>query len=131
MRHEQAVRFVQTVMSLARRGATGVLQVTGGDRKARLTFLRGKLVFVEHKSLGATLGAWLVSRGVITREQYHVVAEHVREHPGASPMVSFVEHAVSTGLIEIDEATTILSGQVERNYLELFTWDEYELRFTE
>lgn len=131
MRHEQAIRFIQTLTSLARRGASGVLQVVGDDRKARLTFLRGKVVFVEHRSLGGTLGAWLVTRSMITREQYQEIAEHVREHPGASPMVSFVEYAVARGFLEMDDASAILAGQVERNFLELFTWDAFELRFTE
>jgi hypothetical protein len=88
MLHEQAIRFVQTAMSLSRRGATGVLQVISEDKKARLTFLRGKLIFVEHRSLGGTLGAWLVTRSLISRAQYHEIAEMVRDDPGPSPMAA-------------------------------------------
>ena len=130
MADEHAIRFIRTVFGLARRGATGVLEVTDGERKARLSFSRGRLVFAEHKNLGATLGAYLVSRGVMSRSRYQEIAEHVRDKPGVSPMLAFVERAVAVGALDVERASSILSGQVERNFVELFAWDAFDCRFT-
>jgi tetratricopeptide (TPR) repeat protein len=130
MDDEHAIRLVRTLFGLARRRATGLLEVASDDRKARLSFSRGRLVFAEHKSLGSTLGAYLVSRGVLSRAQYQKVAEHVRHRTDRSPMLAFVEQAVVAGMLDVEQASTVVAGQVERNVVELFGWDTFDCRFT-
>ncbi len=129
MSDENAIRFVRTVFGLARRRATGVLEIEDGERRARLAFSRGRLVFAEHKSLGATLGAYLVGRGLVSRTQYQRIAEHIRERADRSPMLAFVEQAVVVGALDVEQASSILAGQVERNFVDLFAWDHFECRF--
>lgn len=130
MHDDQAIRFIRTVFGLARRRASGVLEVACDERKARLSFFRGGLVFAEHKSLGSTLGAYLVERGLVTRAQYERIAQHVRERSDRSPMLSFVEQAVVVGALDVEQASTILAGQVERNFVDLFAWERFDCRFT-
>ncbi len=130
MPDDDALRFLRTVFGLARRRATGVLDVASGEQRARLAFSRGRLLFVEHKSLGATLGAYLVTRGVMSRAKYQELAEQVRVRTDRSAMLAFVESAVMAGALDVEQASSILSGQVERNYVELFTWERFDCRFT-
>jgi tetratricopeptide (TPR) repeat protein len=126
---DHGVRFIRTVFGLSRRTATGVLEVSCDDRRARLSFSRGRLVFAEHKSLGSTLGAYLVTRGYLTRAQYQRVAEHVRQVSDKSAMLVFVENAVTMGLLEVEQANSIVAGQVERNFVELFAWERFDFSF--
>lgn len=127
---DQGVRFIRTVLGLARRRATGILEVVCDERSARLSFARGRLIFAEHKSLGATLGAYLVTRGLMARAEYQRFAEALRDNKGRSPMLSFVEQAVVAGVLDVEQASSILAGQVERNFVDLFAWDRLECRFT-
>jgi hypothetical protein len=127
---DQGIRFIRTVLGLARRRATGILEVECDERRARLSFARGRLIFAEHKSLGATLGAYLVTRGLMARAEYQRFAEGVRDSKDRSPMLSFVEQAVIAGVLDVEQASAILAGQVERNFVELFAWDRLECRFT-
>jgi hypothetical protein len=126
---DHGIRFIRTVLGLARRRATGILEVVCDDRRARVSFARGRLIFAEHKSLGATLGAYLVTRGLMARAEYQRFAEGVRDHGDRSPMLSFVEQAVVAGVLDVEQASSILAGQVERNFVDLFAWDQPECRF--
>src|SRR5690606_27568993 len=109
--------------------ATGILQVACDERRARLSFSRGRLIYAEHKSLGATLGAYLVTRGLMARREYERLAETVRDRRDRSPMLTFVEQAVVAGVLDVEQASAILSGQVERNFVAVFAWDRLECRF--
>lgn len=130
MEEEQLIRFLRTALSLQRRRATGVLELSCDEDRARLSFDRGQLVHAEHRSLGRTLGAYMVERGLISRSDYEEVAASLRGRPHASPMVSFVETAVSRGLLEVERANALLAGQVERNVLAVFDWPSFEVGFT-
>jgi tetratricopeptide (TPR) repeat protein len=128
--HDAVIRFVRLILSLQRGGSTGVLEVRGEpDRKARLSFWKGQLVHAEHKSLGGTLGAHLVERGKLTREQYVEIAKQIHGKTMTSPMMTFVERAVSRRLIEVEDANALLQGQVERNFISLFDWEGLEAVF--
>lgn len=128
--HDAVIRFVRLILSLQRGASTGVLEVRGEpDLKARLSFWKGQLVHVEHKSLGATLGAYLVDRGRLTREQYVEIAKEIHGKALTSPMMTFVERAVSRRLIEVEDANALLQGQVERNFVSLFDWRGLEAVF--
>jgi hypothetical protein len=130
MREEQLIRFLRTALSLQRRRATGVLELSCDEDRARLSFDKGQLVLAEHKSLGRTLGAYMVERGMISRADYEELAHSLKGRPHASPMVSFVEAAVSRRLVEIGHANALLAGQVERNVLAILDWPRFEVRFT-
>lgn len=131
MHDESTIRLIRTLFGLARRRATGILEVTCDARLARISFARGRLTYAEHRSLGATLGAYLVTRGLMSRAQYQALAEQVRVDSGRSPMLTFVERAIVAGALDVEQASAILAGQVERNVVELFAWDVVECRFRE
>jgi hypothetical protein len=128
---DHGIRFVRTLFGLARRRATGVLSVACDERKARISFHRGRIVFAEHRSLGGTLGAYLVTRGLMSRATYHRLVELARmdAREDRSPMLRFIEQAVVAGVLDVDRASTIIAGQVERNVVALFAWKTLECRF--
>src|SRR5690606_23193673 len=78
-----------------------------------------------------TLGAYLVTRGLMSRAQYQALAEQVRVDSGRSPMLTLVERAIVAGVLDVEQASAILAGQVERNVVELFGWEAIECRFRE
>lgn len=131
MHDESTIGLIRTLFGLARRRATGILEVTCEARQARISFERGRLLYAEHRSLGATLGAYLVTRGLMSRTQYQAIAEQVRVDSGRSPMLTFVERAIVAGALDVEQASAILAGQVERNVVELFAWEVVECRFRE
>lgn len=130
MREEQLIRLLRTATSLHRRHATGILEVSCDEDRARISFDKGEVVYAEHKSLGRTLGAYMVERGMLSRSQYEELAATLRGRAHASPMISLVEAAVGRRLLEGDRADALLTGQVERNFLAVFDWPSFEVRFT-
>lgn len=129
MSDRDAIRFVRTLLSLQKRRASGMLEVHATDQRARLSFARGIVVFAEHKSLGRTLGTYLVDHALLTRQRYEDLARDLGREGHQSAMVAFVELAVSKGAIPVDQASGILQGQVERNVVALFEWDRFDCRF--
>jgi tetratricopeptide (TPR) repeat protein len=129
MPDRDAIRFVRTVMSLRRRRASGVLEVQCDERRARLSFSRGVLVYCEHKSLGSTLGSYLVDHGYLERRRYEQLVLEMGRDAHHSAMVAFVELAISRGALAVDQANSILQGQVERNFVGLFEWERFDCRF--
>ncbi len=129
MDHEEATRFIRTILSLQRRRATGVLEVSCDKDRARLTFAKGELVFVEHKSLGRTLGAYVIERGLLSRGQYEELAAELRVSSVSGPLLAFVELGVGRGYFEPDFAHGLVQGQIERNFVLMFDWPKFVFRF--
>jgi len=129
MDHDEATRVIRTILGLQRRRATGVLEVTCESDRAQLLFAKGELVFVEHKSLGRTLGAYVIERGLLSREQYEELAAELRSLEALRPLLAFVELGVTRGFIEPEFAHGLVQGQVERNFVLMFGWPKLSVRF--
>ncbi|MCA9610839.1 MAG: hypothetical protein KC619_34825, partial [Myxococcales bacterium] len=98
--------------------------------RALLYFRNGRLVFVEQSSLGRTIGAHLVEQGILTRDQYQVIAKAVAAARHESPMMALVEMALQQRLIDASMASAIVGAQVERNFIRCLGWDAGYCRFS-
>lgn len=130
MADKDAIRFVRTVIGLQSRKATGVLEVCCDQNVARVAFLDGVLVYVEHKSLGRTFGAYLIDRELLSRAQYEELAAEIRLRGAASPMFGLIELAIARQMLAPAHASTLIQGQVERNFAAMFGWARFECCFS-
>lgn len=123
-------QLLRAVFDIERRGETGVLDVREEVERALLYFRAGRLVFVEQSSLGRTIGAHLVEQGLMTREQYQTIAKAVAAGRHESPMMALVEMALAQRLFDASLASSLLSSQVERNFIRCLGWDAGYCRFS-
>lgn len=123
-------QILRAVFDIERRGETGVLDVREDVERALLYFRSGRLVFVEQSSLGRTIGAHLVEQGILTRDQYQVIAKAVAAGRHESPMMALVEMVLAQQLIDASMASAIVASQVERNFVRCLGWDAGYCRFS-
>lgn len=107
-----------------------MLDVREDIERALLYFRGGRLVFVEQSSLGRTIGAHLVEQGLVTREQYTVLAQRIAQGQHVSPLMALVEAVLAERLIDPSLANALLASQVERNFIRCFGWDAGYCRFS-
>lgn len=120
---------LRTVFSIERRESTGILDVRSEADRALLYFRQGTLVMVEQSSLGRTIGAHLVERGLLGRRRYREIAAAVAQAKPESPLLSFMERTIQEGVLEPSMASAIVSAQVERNFILALGWESDYCRF--
>ncbi len=112
-----AARLESTLLALVLEGATGVLRLDKGGVRRALYLVNGLPVYAESNLVGETLGRYLISRGVLTREQYLQVQAHLRSAGGRQG-----EALVALGILGHHEVYAQLRGQVRERLVRCMDW---------
>ena len=115
------------VLSLLRNGKkSGTLMLTGSGHTSYVLFSNGSLVFAGSDQEKLRLGAILVRKKRITREEWQHIDGVMRSHGGR-----FGQIAIANGILTDDELNEFLKVQVSEVVYDAFVWTEGTFRFNE
>ena len=115
---------VLTLLSGAKK--SGTLMLAGYGRHSYVLFSGGSLVYAGSDQEKFRLGALLVRRRKITREQQHEVDAAMRSQGGR-----FGQIAIQKGILTDAELHEFLKVQVSEVVYDAFVWTEGSFRFSE
>ena len=115
---------VLTLLSGAKK--SGTLMLTGYGRHSYVLFSSGSLVYAGSDQEKFRLGALLVRRKKITREQQHDIDAAMRSQGGR-----FGQIAIQKGILTDAEVHEFLKVQVSEVVYDAFVWTEGSFRFSE
>ena len=110
---------------LCRSGTTGVLVLEGGGVEKSIYLQKGKIVFAASGDPDDRLGEFLLTRGVIRREQLEQVSSKIR--PGKRLGTVLVE----SGALPAADLPRWVREQVKEIVFSVFSWGDGAFRFEE
>ena len=102
-----------------RAGGTGCLRVYQEDTEKELYYKNGELILVDSNREDELLGAFLTERGLISESQLQGGLARLNEWGGR-----LGDALVATGAIPAHDIFRLLSEQMSRKVLDVFTWEE-------
>jgi FHA domain-containing protein/uncharacterized protein DUF4388 len=115
---------VLTLLASARK--SGTLLLAGFGRQSYVLFSHGSLVYAGSDQEKYRLGALLLRRKTITREQLQKIDEIMRREGGR-----FGQIAIKTGVLTEEQLLESLKVQVSEVVYDAFVWTEGTFRFNE
>lgn len=115
---------VLTLLSGAKK--SGTLVLAGYGQQSYVLFSHGALVYAGSQQEKFRLGALLLRKKKITREQVQQIDDTVRRHGGR-----FGQVAVGNGILTEEQLHEYLKIQVSEVVYDAFVWTEGTFRFTE
>ena len=115
----------EVLSTLCRNGATGVLVLEGGGVEKSIYLQKGRIVFAASRDPDDRLGEFLLTRGVIRREQLDQVSSKIR--PGKRLGTALVE----SGALPAADLPRWVREQVKEIVFSVFSWGDGSYRFEE
>jgi hypothetical protein len=115
---------VLTFLSASKK--TGTLRLTSGDRTSRVLFSGGSVIFAASDQQKLRLGAILLSKKRITKEQHARIEALMRSAQGR-----FGELAIEEGLFNEERLHDFLKVQSSEVIYDAFIWHDGEFEFYE
>jgi DNA-binding response OmpR family regulator/curved DNA-binding protein CbpA len=109
--------LAELVVHLLRRAAVGVLRFEKDGARRDVYFVNGLPVFAESNLLTETFGRWLLSRGVLSPEEYAALRAYCAEHH-----VRQGEGLVAQGVMSHQQVYALLRGQVIERVARCMAW---------
>ena len=111
--------FTRMLSRLHRAKSTGRLQISRGKTEKSTFFQNGEIIYVESNLEEERLGAFLMSKDIISNEQLREGLARLSEWGGR-----LGDALVATGAIPAHDIFKLLSEQMAEKLLDLFTWSE-------
>jgi serine/threonine protein kinase len=111
--------FTRMLSRLHRSKSTGRLQTSRGKTSKSTFFQNGEIIYVESNLEEERLGAFLMSKDIISQEQLREGLARLSEWGGR-----LGDALVATGAIPAHDIFRLLSEQMAEKLLDLFTWHD-------